>query len=186
MPALWERIEIWLQQNAKHLIPALNPPVSQAAIDELEQAIDAKLPTDFVEFLRIHNGQKYDSEGLMNTEELLSAERILDEWKVWKKLLDDGIFEYPSSPDKGVKSDWWNPKWIPITYDGHGNHLCLDLDPANGGRYGQIIHMWHDSAERECIAFSFKEWINTYVTDLEKGNYIYSEGWAGLIHKDDL
>jgi cell wall assembly regulator SMI1 len=46
--------------------------------------------------------------------------------------------------------------------------------------------MWHDSAERELISRSFKEWISSYVNDLEKGKYVYSEDWGGIINKDDL
>ena len=180
------RLETWIKANAPHLTSAINAPATQQEIDDLEKILGANLPEDFVAFLKIHNGQDQDSDGLINTEELLSTDRITDEWKVWKTLLEKGDLNLKSEPDKGIKSDWWNAKWIPITYDGSGNHYCIDLDPANGGQYGQIIRMWHDSSERELIAPSFKAWLNSYVGDLEKGNYVYSEDWGGIIHKDDL
>ena len=88
-------------------------------------------------------------------------------------------------PDKGIKNDWWNDSWIPITYDGSGNHYCLDLDPTEEGIYGQIIRMWHDDAERTLVANSFKEWIVDYKDKLVSGQMVYSEDYFGIIDKDE-
>jgi cell wall assembly regulator SMI1 len=62
-----------------------------------------------------------------------------------------------------VRDDWWNPRWIPFTHDGGGNHLCLDLDPAEGGAVGQVISMWHDSGERAVQGHSFGEWFGRWL-----------------------
>lgn len=187
IPYIWNRFEKWLNKNASHLTSELNPPASKEKIDNLEKIIGVKLPQEFVEFLMIHNGQNRDSEGLINTEEFLSTERIIEEWNVWKELLDKGDFnDSESEPYRGIKKDWWNSKWIPITYDGHGNHYCIDLAPTSNGTSGQIIRMWHDSPERGLIAESFLDWVNKYVKDLEKGQYVYSEDWGGIIDKNDL
>lgn len=187
IPDLWNRFDIWLTKYSPHIKSELNIPASEESIKILEETIDANLPEDYVKFLSIHNGQNRNSEGLIDTEELLSTERIVEEWKIWKELLDKGEFnESNSEPQKGIKDNWWNSKWIPITYDGSGNHYCIDLDPKTDGANGQIIRMWHDSAEREIIADSFKEWITDYIKALEKGKYVYSEDWGGIINKDDL
>lgn len=186
IPALWNRFERWLGKNAPHLLADLNAPVADSDIVRLETVTGTELPGDFRKFLKNHNGQKPGSEGLIDTEELLSAGRILDEWKVWKELLDKGELKSSAESEAGVKPVWWSPKWIPITYDGNGNHYCLDLDPAPDGKKGQVIRMWHDSAERELVAPSFKEWFTAYVTGLEKGKYVYSKEWGGIIKKDDL
>ena len=187
IPSIWNRFENWITKNASHLTSELNGSASEDDIAKLEKTIGGKLPKEYNDFLMIHNGQNRDSEGLIDTEELLSTERVLEEWSVWKELLDKGDFkDSQSEPNKGIKSDWWNSKWIPITYDGSGNHYCIDLDPDTSGKSGQIIRMWHDSAERELIANSFGEWISQYVNDLEKGKYTYSEDWGGIINKDDL
>src|SRR5262249_17787219 len=127
-----------------------------------------------------------DSPGLIDATELLSLERILSEWKVWKEVLDCGDFDgVTSEPQDGIKDDWWNQRWVPLTYDGSGNHLCLDCDPGEGGANGQIITMWHDSAERELISASFEGWMNSFAADLENDRYEYSEEYGGLIQKDD-
>ena len=112
---------------------------------------------------------------------------MLDEWRVWHKLLVGGNFAGTySEPPAGVKSDWWNPGWLPLTYDGSGNHWCLDLDPAPGGTYGQIIRMWHDDAERPLAAGSFREWMTRYVAGLEAGDYAFSEEYDGIVPAEYL
>lgn len=186
----WTIIESWLQENAPQTTVFLNKGVTNDEIANLEGKIGAKLPADFVEFYKIHNGASEEL-GLIDTEELLSFERILEEWQVWKNLLDSHTFEdeegvFTSDSPKTIKTDWWNPLWIPITYDGSGNHFCLDLDPTSKGNYGQIIRMWHDDAERTLEAISFSAWIGKFATDLQKEVYVYSEDYGGIINKQNL
>ena len=191
MELIWERIKYWMNKNAPQLINLLNTGISDASLIEFEVKLQEKIPEDFKKFYKIHNGQDRDGEYLVDGEELLSIERILEEWNVWKGILDSNGFQengvqYTSEPEKGIKNDWWNNKWIPITYDGGGNHICIDLDPTEDGKRGQIIRMWHDSPERELIANSFKEWIGNYSENLNSGKYIYSEYDGGIINKDEL
>ncbi|WP_374196413.1 SMI1/KNR4 family protein [Burkholderia sp. Se-20378] len=91
---------------------------------------------------------------------LLSSHEILAQWRIWKGLVDGGDFDgVESEPDPGIGDDWYNLKWIPFTHDGSGNHLCIDLDPADDGFSGQVIRVWHDDARRERIAGGFSEWL---------------------------
>ncbi|KWE64809.1 hypothetical protein WL77_20605 [Burkholderia ubonensis] len=62
-------------------------------------------------------------------------------------------------PEPGIRGDWYNLKWIPLTHNGSGDHLCVDLDPDEGGRIGQVIRVWHDSPERELVAKRVGEWL---------------------------
>ena len=109
---------------------------------------------------------------------------MIDEWEIWKGVMEDeeGALDNQYS-SVGVKNNWWNPLWIPITYDGAGNHYCLDLDPAPEGNYGQIIRMWHDNPERTIEANSFKDWVANYATQLKNGQLIYSIEYGGIIYK---
>ena len=187
MEAVWKRLEAWMKVNAKPVLTNLNPGAKDEAIRALEEILEIKLPADFKAFYKIHNGQEDDSQGLMDAEELLSLENIAFQYSIWKELYDTGDFEgEKSEPAPGVKDDWWNPKWIPITHDGGGNHICIDLDPAPGGKKGQIIRMWHDDYSRAVLAYSFGEWMEAYVKGCEAGQYVYSEDWAAIIDKDNL
>lgn len=63
---------------------------------------------------------------------------------------------------------WWQPTWISITYNGCGDHHCLDLAPTNEGKIGQIISMWHDSEERDIFANNFKQWFEHLVRKYDR------------------
>jgi cell wall assembly regulator SMI1 len=191
MQAIWNAIETKLAEIAPAILQQLQPAATDAELRRLQHLIGAELPADFLAFYKVHNGQQPDSAGLIECEELLSLERIEDEWMVWKDLLDGGHFEgepgpVTSEPEAGIRNDWWNARWIPVTYDGSGNHYCLDLDPAEGGSYGQVIRMWHDSPERSLAAASFREWITAYKDQLEAGALVYSEDYFGILAKEEL
>ncbi|WP_375576326.1 SMI1/KNR4 family protein [Paracidovorax oryzae] len=164
MKKQWDRLEAWLKANDPVLLADLNPPASDADIQKLEQQIGVKLPTDFIECLKVHDGQRGEAGWLFSDSEFLSSQRILDEWALWKDLLDSGDFDgAEADPDTGVQPIWWSPKWIPFTYNGAGDHLCLDLDPARDGRTGQVITLWHDDDTRKKKADSFAQWFADFV-----------------------
>lgn len=164
MKQQWEKLEAWLRDNNPALLADLNPPASDANIQTLEQKIGVRLPADFVECIKVHDGQRGEADGLFSSSEFLSSQRILDEWVIWKGLHDGGDFEgAEAEPGVGVQPVWWNPKWIPFTYNGMGDHLCLDLDPAGGGRAGQVITLWHDDGARKKKADSFSQWFAEFV-----------------------
>lgn len=164
MKQQWERLEAWLKANNPVLLADLNPPATNTEIRELEQKLGVTLPADFVEFLKVHDGQRGGSDWLFSGSEFLSSRRIIDEWAIWKDLLDGGDFDgAEAEPGAGIQPVWWSPKWIPFTYNGAGDHLCLDLDPASGGRAGQVITLWHDDGARKKKADSFAQWFAEFV-----------------------
>lgn len=184
----WERIEAWLEANAPEMIHTLQRGAGDADIKKLESVINIKLPSDFINFYKVHNGQIPASKALINGDQLLSIEEILTKWKIHKEILErEGQFwdETSSQGEKEtVKDMWWNPLWIPITDDGWGDGFYMDLDPAETGSYGQIIRFYHDDPQRIVVANSFTEWVEKYVNDLEKDKYIYDKDFHGIIKKD--
>jgi len=187
MKEAFEKFKIWLKENYEDGLKDLNPPATEDEIRLLEQTLGCSLPKDFIECLKIHNGQGNMAGGIFDGAEFLSTSRIIEEWSVWKELLDSGDFDdYESEPDEGIKSDWWNPKWIPFTSNGAGDHFCIDVDPEKQGSAGQIITMWHDSAERELLADSFSTWFSFYVSEILKGKYAYSDDYGFIVPIEDL
>jgi cell wall assembly regulator SMI1 len=115
-----------------------------------------------------------------------TPESTISEWTPWNKVTqEDEIKDAKSTPDKGVKDDWWHPLWIPITYDGSGNNICMDLAPATGGTRGQMITMWRDSGYRNIVANSFEEWISNYIASLENGERVFAPKW-GIVKRDSV
>jgi cell wall assembly regulator SMI1 len=187
MHEIWKKFEAWLETNWPDGLKDLNPPATAEEISALETALGVSLPADYVACLKTHNGQANTVGGLFDNTDFLSTSAIFDQWKVWKELLDSGTFDGNNSePEPGIKDDWWNAKWIPFTYNGCGDHHCLDLAPAQGGRVGQVITMWHDMGERTLLADSFSSWFDAYVRDVIAGKYVYSDHFGGLTNVTHL
>lgn len=189
MDQVWERIEAALAERFPELLATLNPGASEEAIVASEAALGIRFPDDFRLSVKRHDGQGAFRR-LMGVGPLLPLEGIVVQWQVWKELLDDGTFEddgepFESMPHPGVKPDWWNARWIPITHDGSGNHDCLDLDPADGGSSGQVIEMWHDDDIRPLNAPSLTAWLTEFLEELEAGELVLTDEY-GLVHQDEL
>jgi len=180
MEKLIDSLKNWLKDNV-HMESPLKEGASDKEFAALEDKLQVQLPEDFKQFYKFHNGQSEDAPYITPLGEMLSLEGIAFQWELWKGLVDDNVFEDNNSePDEGIKDDWYNPKWIPFTYDGSGNHLCIDLDPAEGGKVGQVITMWHDGSERELIAGSFNEWLALFVQQLNDGYFRYDHEMGNL------
>jgi cell wall assembly regulator SMI1 len=173
--ASWKRIDAWLEQHQPKLKETLCPGASDADFKAVEKAVGAKLPADFKMAYKIHDGQKFAEGNLVpplegNEESyfLLSLKHLLEEWQTWKGLLDAGEFkDQASGPDKGIRSQWWHPGWIPFASNGGGDFLCIDLAPTEEGVSGQVITMSHESAKRELLAGCFAEWLAALADGVE-------------------
>jgi cell wall assembly regulator SMI1 len=101
----------------------------------------------------------------------LCLDDALEEWQQLTEALrgghlDGAVVEYTKGP---VRAQWWNARWFPITANGGGDHYCVDMDPAAGGKQGQIISYRHDAGERDVYA----EDLATFLLD-----YVDEEQWA--------
>ena len=119
MNELWKHFEAWLSVHWPDGLATLNPPAADEEIAALERALGGKLPRDYIDCLKVHNGQSDEAGGLFDGSEFLSASGVLRQWKVWKDLLDSGSFEgIHSEPQQGIRNAWWNVLWVPFTHDG--------------------------------------------------------------------
>lgn len=137
---------------------------SDTEIEKLCEAFsEVKIPAEFIDFYKIHNGQIPYTQGIIDDfYELLSIDRILEEWNVWKELILDDDFDYKSTPDPGVKDDWYNLLWLPFASNGCGDNYCLDLNPTTEGTYGQVISVVHDDSIRSIEALSFSSFLENH------------------------
>jgi cell wall assembly regulator SMI1 len=99
-----------------------------------------------------------------------------------RKLTEDGSFgDAQADKHRRIKSAWWNVGWIPIVSSGSGHLFCVDMDPAPGGKRGQVILFFHDDGKRLCVADSVGAWLAAIAADLEAGTYEYdteSNEWS--------
>ncbi|HEU4407520.1 MAG TPA: SMI1/KNR4 family protein [Polyangiaceae bacterium] len=149
-----------VERRAKASGVTLPKGATRAALARAEAALGVALPDEMRAFYQAHDGG--GDEFVVEGRELLSLRRIVNEWRVWKGLLDRGTFEANDhgQPGPGVRGAWWLPEWVPITYDGAGNHHVVDLAPAAGGTRGQIVSFWHDEASRRVVGPSFLAWLS--------------------------
>ena len=183
----WAKLETWLEKNAQEIHQGLNIGATQEELNSFSTKTGLTLTEEFRSFYSIHNGQNEESPWIFDATEFLSLERIFDEWTIWKDLLEGGDFDDTEGfPDQGIKNSWWNKHWIPFTYNGSGDHLCIDLDPTSDGSVGQIIQMWHDEDTRSLEGSSLTEWFTNFVTKVSHDNYVFSDEYGGLINKEDL
>ena len=182
----FDKFKQWLSLNYNDGLLDLNPPATDDEINELINTLGVDLPDDFISVLKIHNGQKGESAWLFDSQEFLSTHRIIEEYNIWKNLLETQLKGKVSTPDDGVKNDWWNINWIPFTSDGCGDHYCLDLSPTTTGTKGQIITLWYESDEREIVSQSFSLWFIEYIEQLYSGELVYSQEYNSIVHKDEL
>ena len=170
----------------------LNVGAAETDFARLEAVLGYALPEEFKELYRVADGES-GMAGVLADEEWLSIERIIEEYGVWKNLLDDGMFAdddgtpYDCEPENAdIKGDlWWNPKWIPLTADACGNGKMIDMDPTEHGTAGQIIQMWHDDPARSKEADSLRGFLTQYAQDLEDGKYMLDTEY-GLVLQSDL
>lgn len=193
MEEVWRRIQLEFDKKYPQMTATLNAGATENDFSKLEKIINKDIPIELKDFYRIHNGQQQTNLAFFDGDRLLSLEGIIQEWQNWYNVIPEieqqDIKDYGciirSSPEKGIKNDWWNKSWIPITSNGCGDCYCIDLDPDAEGKYGQIIRMWHDDALRELVAGSFRDWIEKYILDLQANKYEFSDslGWGGMLLK---
>lgn len=184
MPSIadtWSRIEAWLAAHSPQVLASLRPSATEEQIAHLEALIGARLPDDARQSFARHDGS--GNFGLVNGNELLSLERAAGEWSFWVDFVQGGeADDFLAEPGAGVRPGWFRAGWLPLTYDGAGDHACLDLDPAPHGVRGQIIEFWHDANDRDVVAPSFGVWLAKFAADLEAGAYKVDAklGWLEL------
>ncbi|MGC5324366.1 SMI1/KNR4 family protein [Brevibacillus sp. SYSU BS000544] len=173
-----EKYYTWVEQNFPHLKDCLNKGATAEEISELEQTLGFSLPEDYREFLRIHNGQKSHQEtgveGLLGGWTLLSIKDVIQTWEDWNSLQRDfeiGGVEFEITSQGHVKPMMWNRHWVPFLVRDGSSLYCIDADPADNGKVGQIILFDHDGDTRKVFADNFTMWFEAFLSTVEEGHY---------------
>ncbi len=168
---MWDDIEMWLQKNINLIYLDLLSGAKEKDISSFEKKTGCKLPEQFKNSLRIHDGQGGDASSLFGGWQILSLKHSLGEWQLMKRLFDEGKLNAKAQSPPTIKPVWWNIKWIPIAANNLGDLICIDLDPTNLGVVGQIIMFKHMDEDRELLSDGFKNWLGKYLKDLTSGKY---------------
>jgi len=174
----WDRLAAWYAENAPGY--SFFKPAKGATAKEIaatEKTLGVKLPEDFKESVRIHNGGECWIQPYYG--ELLSLKQIVEQWKMYRKWQKETGYADPESDEwqanklRGpAKRIFWNTKRIYVS-DNSGGHLTLDLDPPREGEYGQVIAHDHEVGPTKVVASSWTEFLTALVKDHESGKYVY-------------
>ncbi len=171
--AAWKRIETWYATNfPDYQLPAGATP---ADIIALEAHLGLTLPDEFKASLERHNGV----ERWTKCTSLQSIEAIKAEWNLWVESLDRGIFDgIVGNENDSLQRCWFNRSWIP--FGGYG--FCLDMNPGEQGRAGQVIFMHHDNGPSGPNFPDFAEYLEDTADSIEAGRYVVDHGYLKLVN----
>ena len=191
MQDIWSRIEAQFRRHIpkpededdEEDFAPLTPGASEDEIIALESQIGRRLPEDFRQSLAIHDGISSEyavpsGTGLLSRYVLSDIEQIGRDLAMWRELLLSGEFEErgePRAPTGPVERTWWSMGWVPITENGSGNHLCIDLDPPAGGSFGQVFDFGHEEGPTRVFFPDFRGYLEYYAAALESGAIRFDE-----------
>jgi cell wall assembly regulator SMI1 len=170
----FERIRDWSRKNVPDL--RFNPPADPEALAQLREALPLPIPQDLQTYLRLSDGERWNSSGVIGNWRLMSIEEILRQWKFMQGLIAQGAFDKnigAADDSPYIKNYWWNPAWIPVVTSGNGHFFCLDTDPPEPDRFGQVLLFLHDDPARYLVASSLGAWFERIARDLESGLYFH-------------
>ena len=173
-----QKIESLLKEIFPELLDSLNPSATESQIQALEDALQVPLPEDVKTLYRWHDGER-NTVGLFFGMSFLSIEEALEEWKIWAEIAAEGDSVLDSSiasvPSGFIKENYANRLYLPISADGGGNNIVVDLDPDEKGQYGQVINSGRDEEMRYVIASSVSKWMEFVLHQLQSNNFIIEQ-----------
>jgi cell wall assembly regulator SMI1 len=165
-------------------LPAGAPPDAIAAAEE---RLGFQLPAEVRESYAVHDGTggahdrlgadilPHAAFGLIGVP-MLSLDEAVRDREMWVGSRDGGAFDRDQARPQGpVRAEWWSPRWFPVTWDGGGDHLCIDMDPAQGGVAGQVIYFSHEVGPMGVVATGWRAYLEGYASDLEAGRLRFDE-----------
>ena len=174
----WYRIRSWHKKITPPATFRVNRGTTERRLARFEETLGTSVPSEFRDSYLAHNGT--GESWLLYHGSLLSLDGILRFWnryKLWQREKGYGVGEdwVPHNINGPIKPLWWNVRRLPITDNGGGDPVTVDLDPANGGTVGQIIKVNHEVGPTNVLATDIGAWLEEIATGLEAGRYVYSE-----------
>jgi cell wall assembly regulator SMI1 len=187
----WQIIDGWLQKNAPQVFATLNTGSTQAEIAETEALLGIHFPQEVRESYLCHNGQHTENWALFEMGAWIPLKKIVIERQRWSDLSAASSSEDLANNVEVGKSQkvlpyYWHQQWIPLTFEGQGDSLCVDLSPDNKGTIGQLIAVYNEDWRRPVIAKSLGVYLNNLVKKLSSDEYQYSEMFECILKKIEL
>lgn len=163
----------WFRDHASPCFEAFTEGASPLTEDDRDQleGVVGRIPGDFAAYQLLAHGycrMSFFEYSSLDIEHIVEVHRNLSERFASS---DEPPPRLPE--DSGVHASWWRQGWVPFAEDGGGNLICIDLDPAPGGKRGQVFYWDSLAGPRPPVASSFLEFFESYAADLVGGGYRY-------------
>lgn len=169
MRDLIQRLDTWRQQRSSDAL-TIPPGATEQEIHEVETALGVRLPEDLRTAFALRNPF-----WLPLSHEMQTIQEVGELWNLYCGVWTTEAWGNGSIATGPVRPDWWNPRWIPITFN-QGHSYFVDLDPAPGGQIGQIVsydcgnpRVQLIDPRTEVVAVCFRGWVEKLASDLERG-----------------
>jgi len=188
MKDIWNNIYQELYKSVPIIAKSLNSLANPKEIRELRELLDFELPSSFIEYLNIYNGQTHNNYEItfVGYNCLLSVQEIIEEWKMLTHLFgDEPSIDFIK--ENKVQPSCWDKGWIPFACFEADTRIVLDMNPGKNGVRGQILQMWSGQdleSDEIVLANSFEEFslkileeIKSKAFRIEDGVIILESNW---------
>jgi cell wall assembly regulator SMI1 len=175
---IWQRLESWFQDYAPEVASDWNPGATEAQLVQLEEWLGCRLPEDFRESYKIHDGQKDDTVGLAFGMALQPLDWSLSRMKEFVDFGKDDpawLTNVNSMPAEAVQRFRAHRSWVPVTQDSGGNYMGLDMAPGPKGQAGQVIIFGSREETNYVVAPNWRAFLEHLLHLMEQANVTLGE-----------
>jgi cell wall assembly regulator SMI1 len=167
-------LQSWMREHAPGV--SFCPPADLAAIEHFADKSGLTLPDELVQILMVADGEPRKSAGSIGNWRFMPIGEIQAAWGLLRQLAAKGAFtELEAQPSPYLQQTWWHPAWIPFISNDTGNYFCIDSNPPEPERYGQVLLFLHNQPERPLVAGSLGAWLDRINRDLAAGVYTFDK-----------
>lgn len=166
MQEILRALEEYLQKNRPAFYNELQSGLSPEAIAAQEARLGFEINPELKELYLWKNGQAYDSE---------QALQFNFYWLPLEAAVDRNLQLREDHTQEQIEKDWWNPKWLPVLDNNHGDHLCLDHHGIADGEAGQLVNYWGDWEDRSIEYPNLSSFLGIFLSSMQQEMWTYSE-----------
>jgi cell wall assembly regulator SMI1 len=174
------KLQDWMKNNAPGV--AFRPPANPDALDNFAEKCGLTLPDDLRQLLLVTDGETRKSPGSIGNWRIMPINEIQAAWGLLTQLSAKGAFS-DLAPEHSpyLRADWWHSSWIPVVSSDTGDYFCIDTDPPETERAGQVLLYRQEQPARPLVAANLAGWLDRITHDLSAGIYTYDqvEGFNG-------
>lgn len=168
------KLQDWMKNNVPGV--TFRSPANPDALDNFTEKSGLTLPDDLRQILLIADGETLKSAGSIGNWRIMPINEIQAAWGLLTQLSAKGAFS-DLTPEHSpyLRAAWWHPGWIPVVSSDTGDYFCIDTDPPEAERSGQVLLYLQNVPARPLVAANLAGWLDRIIRDLSAGVYTYDE-----------